>query len=129
MFIAKHIDQNNDKKELQTMSKYFPEAIESLPIADIAIRGLTAFLSQGQNHQIIFMEFEEDVDLPEHEHESQYGIVLEGMIELTIGGVRNIYAKGDRYYIPAGTKHFGRIYAGYADVTFFNEKSRYKERI
>jgi len=46
------------------------------------------------------MEFSEDVDLPEHSHESQWGIVLEGEIELIIGGVKNRYKKGDRYFIP-----------------------------
>lgn len=110
------------------MSKNFPESIVKLPLADIPIKGLTAFLSQGSNHQILFMEFEEDVDLPEHKHESQYGIVLEGKIELTIDGVKNTFVKGDRYYIPAGVNHFGKIYAGYADVTFFNEKGRYKKK-
>lgn len=110
------------------MSKNFPEVIENLPLADIPLKGLTAFLSQGENHQILFMEFEENVDLPEHQHESQYGIVLEGKIELVIDGMKNTYVKGDRYYIPAGVKHYGKIYAGYADVTFFNEKGRYKEK-
>ena len=72
------------------------------------------------------MEFNEDVELPEHSHESQYGIVLEGRIDLIIGGVKNSYVKGDRYFIPKGVKHSGKIYAGYADITFFNERYRYK---
>ncbi|AOT72327.1 cupin domain-containing protein [Geosporobacter ferrireducens] len=110
------------------MSKIFPEVIKNLPEADIPLDGITAFLSQGDQHQIIFMEFEKDVDLPEHEHESQYGIVLEGKIELTIDGVKNTFVKGDRYYIPSGVKHFGKIFAGYADMTFFNEKDRYSKK-
>jgi len=110
------------------MSKYFPESIVDLPIADIPIKGLTAFLSQGTNHQILFMEFEEDVNIPEHKHESQYGIVLEGKIELTIDVVKNTFVKGDRYYIPAEVKHYGKIFAGYADITFFNERDRYKKK-
>ncbi|SNS74002.1 Cupin domain-containing protein [Anaerovirgula multivorans] len=110
------------------MSKIFPEVIKNLPEADIPLDGITAFLSQGDQHQIIFMEFEKDVDLPEHEHESQYGIVLEGKIELTIDGAKNTFVKGDRYYIPSGVKHFGKIFAGYADITFFNEKGRYSKK-
>ncbi len=74
------------------------------------------------------MEFNEDVELAEHTHESQYGIVLEGKIELTINGVKKTYQKGDRYYIPKGIKHSGKIYAGYADITFFNEKNRYNPK-
>ncbi len=73
------------------------------------------------------MEFEKDVILPEHSHESQYGIVLEGKIELTINKNTKTYSKGDRYFIPKGTLHSGKIYAGYADMTFFNERDRYKK--
>lgn len=107
------------------MSKIFPKPVLQLPEADIPIEGIKAYLSQSDTHQIIFMEFDQDVDLPEHTHESQWGIVLEGKIELVIDGVKKIYEKGDRYYIPEGVKHYGRIFAGYADMTFFNQKDRY----
>lgn len=110
------------------MSTIFPESIINLPEANIPLEGLTAYLSQGDNHQILFMEFDEDVELAEHSHDSQYGIVLEGKIELTIDGVKNTYQKGDRYYIPKSVKHSGKIFAGYADITFFNEKDRYKKK-
>lgn len=104
----------------------FPEAIRNLPEADISLRGCRAHLAQGDNHQILFMEFEEDVELSEHSHAAQWGMVLEGEITLNINGIENTYTKGDKYYIPAGIKHSGKIYAGYADITFFDEKSRYK---
>ncbi len=110
------------------MSKIFPEPVKNLPDPDIPLKGISAHLSQGENHQIIFMEFAEDIDLQEHSHESQWGIVLEGKIELIIDGVRNIYIKGDRYFIPKDVKHSGKIFAGYADMTFFNQKDRYKEK-
>lgn len=107
------------------MKTIFPEPILNLPQADIPIKGVNAYLSQSDNHQIIFMEFSEDVDLTEHSHASQVGIVLEGKIDLVIDGVKSTYQKGDRYFIPNGVKHSGKIYAGYADITFFNEKDRY----
>lgn len=52
----------------------FPELVLSLTEADIPIKGVKAYLSQGDNHQIIFMAFSQDADLPEHEHESQWGL-------------------------------------------------------
>lgn len=107
------------------MSIIFPQPIRELPEADIPLEGIKAYLSQSDSHQIIFMEFGNDVDLPEHSHAAQIGIVLEGSIELTIGGEKSVYTKGDRYYIPEGVLHSGKIYAGYADVTFFNEPGRY----
>lgn len=74
------------------------------------------------------MRFEKDADLPEHSHAAQVGFVLNGTIELTIGGMKNIYHKGDIYCIPKGVKHSGKIHAGYADITYFNQSDRYKEK-
>ena len=111
------------------MQDLFPDVIRALPEADIPFNGIRAYLSQGEDHQIIFMEFSEDVELPEHAHESQWGIVLEGKIGLVIGGVKQTFQKGDRYFIPKGVKHSGRIFAGYADMTYFNQADRYKEKV
>ncbi len=110
------------------MRGIFPEPISKLPQADIPLEGLKAYLSQAPDHQIVFMEFEKDVVLPEHSHASQYGIVLEGKIDLVIGGVSYTFVKGDRYVIPGGVLHSGKIYAGYADVSFFDEADRYKAK-
>ena len=107
------------------MDQVFPDPIRNLPEADIPLDGLTAYLSQSDNHQILFMEFEKDVDLPEHSHADQVGIVLEGKIELVIDGEQLCFTKGDRYQIPEGVRHSGKIYAGYSDITFFNEPNRY----
>ena len=107
------------------MANLFPEPIRNLPEADMPFANYEAYISQGENHQIIFMQFGEDIDLPEHAHECQWGIVLEGKIELIINGEKNTYIKGDRYFIGKGVKHSGKIFAGYADMTFFNQKDRY----
>jgi quercetin dioxygenase-like cupin family protein len=107
------------------MSTLFQQPIRDLPEADIPLEGIKAYLSQSDSHQIIFMEFEKEVILPEHAHAAQIGFVLEGKIELTVGGEKFTYAKGDRYYIPEGVAHSGKIFAGYADITFFDEPNRY----
>ncbi len=107
------------------MPPVFPDPILKLPEADIPLEGITAYLSQADTHQVIFMSFEKDVDLPEHAHAAQVGFVLEGRIDLTIGGDTRTYTRGDRYTIPAGIPHSGRIYAGYADITFFDQPDRY----
>lgn len=106
----------------------FPEAIKKLPKADIPMKGCLAYLSQGEDSQTLFMEFEEDIEIKEHSHAAQWGIVLEGKITLNINNIEKTYTKGDRYYIPANVSHFGKIYAGYADITFFDDKERYKTK-
>ncbi|MHC4259503.1 MAG: cupin domain-containing protein [Planctomycetota bacterium] len=110
------------------MSEVFPEPIRDLPEADIPLAGLKAWLSQAENHQILFMEFSEDVEVPEHSHESQWGVVLEGRVDLTIEGVKRTYSRGDRVFIPKGAKHSAKICAGYADISFFAQKDRYKAK-
>jgi mannose-6-phosphate isomerase-like protein (cupin superfamily) len=114
------------------MKEIFPAPIRNLPEADIPLKGIKAYLSQSDNHQILFMQFSENVDLPEHSHAAQVGIVLEGKIDLVVEGKKHAYTKGDRYYIPEGTKHSGKVCSGYADISFFAEPARYsltKERI
>ena len=108
------------------MESFFPEPIMNLPKADIPIEGLDAYLSQGVDHQLVFMQFDKDAELPEHAHAAQVGFVLAGMIELTIDGVTKRFGKGDVYHIPAGVKHSGRIFWGYSDITFFAEAHRYR---
>jgi quercetin dioxygenase-like cupin family protein len=90
--------------------------------------GLKAYLSQSDDHQIIFMEFSEDVIVPEHSHESQWAVVLEGRIDIVIGGEERKLGKGDQYFIPGGVRHSAKAYAGYADVTFFDQKDRYQKK-
>ena len=106
----------------------FPEPIRGLPQADVPLAGVTAYLSQSDNHQILFMTFEEDVEVPEHSHGPQWSVVLEGRIELVIGGVENVFTKGDRYFIAEGVRHSGFIHAGYADISWFGDKGRYRAR-
>ncbi|MFX1420365.1 MAG: cupin domain-containing protein [Promethearchaeota archaeon] len=108
------------------MSEIFPEPILKLPRADIPIDGLKAYIAQGEHFQILYMEFEKDVIIEEHSHESQWGVILEGQIDLTIEGKEFVFKKGHRYFIPEGVKHSAKIYKGYADVTYFNQKDRYK---
>jgi quercetin dioxygenase-like cupin family protein len=110
------------------MSSIFPEPITSLPQADIPLAGIKAFLLQADKQQVVFMEFEEDVELPEHAHAAQVGFVLRGKIELNVNDVVKSYERGDIYCIPADTRHSGRIHAGYADITFFDAPERYRPK-
>ena len=106
----------------------FPKPITDLPIADIPLAGVRGYLSQSKDHQIVFMQFSEDVELPAHSHNEQWGVVLEGRIKLMIAGKKHEFGRGDRYYIPANVPHSAKIFAGYADITFFNSPDRYGHR-
>jgi len=72
------------------------------------------------------MSFENDVEIPEHSHGAQWGVILDSEIELTIGGKKYTFKKGDTYFIPEGVKHRAKIKQGYKDITLFDQKDRYK---
>jgi quercetin dioxygenase-like cupin family protein len=106
----------------------FPEIITRLPAAELPIAGVTSYLFQGEHQQFIFMSFDEDVEVPEHSHEAQWGVVLDGRIELSISGDRRVLGKGDIYFIPKGVPHSARINRGYKDLTLFDQKDRYRPK-
>ena len=107
---------------------FFPEIITNLPEADIPIKGLRSHLFQCENQQFVFMGFENDIEVPEHSHEAQWGVVLDGETELTIDGKKCNLTKGDTYFIPEDAKHSAKIKKGYKDLTLFNQKDRYKTK-
>jgi quercetin dioxygenase-like cupin family protein len=110
------------------MTTIFPVPIMALPEADIPIKGAKGYLSQGDGHQIIYMHFSEDVELVEHAHRAQWGIILDGKVDLDIGGIMRTYGKGQNYFVPGGVKHHGHIYAGLTVVEFFDQADRYRRK-
>ncbi|MBU1707930.1 cupin domain-containing protein, partial [bacterium] len=81
------------------MNSEFPEFIEGLPEADLPFDGLRGWLLQSDSGQILFNESAVEVLVPEHSHGEQWGVVIDGKIELTIGLQTQIYRRGDTYFI------------------------------
>lgn len=106
----------------------FPAFLQDLPEADLPFEGLRGWLLSSENGQVLFNESDVDLDVPEHSHGDQWGIVIAGRIELTIGGTTNTYRKGDTYFIPAGAQHSARIHAGFRAVDYFSDSGRYKAK-
>jgi len=107
----------------------YPEVITCLPEADIPFEGVKAWILQSDARQLVFFEFEADADVPEHSHGyPQWGMVIDGKMELTISGKPRICEKGDEYVIPAGAKHRAKFLSKTRVMDFFSEKSRYKPK-
>ena len=111
------------------MIDVFPNFIKKLPLTSIEIEGCESYLLQSEKQQIVFMKFNKEVELPEHNHECQWEIVLEGEVDVWIDSVRKKYIKGDRFYIPSKTPHKAKIYSGYSSIIIFNQKDRYGKKI
>lgn len=106
----------------------FPPFVKNLPEADLPFEGLRGWLLESAAGLVMFNESDIEVTVPEHSHGDQWGIVIDGEIELTIGDARRTYRKGDTYFIPSGTPHRAKIYPGFRAVDYFADKDRYRKR-
>ncbi len=103
----------------------YPDIIHSLPEIDLPLADVSGYLLQGENNQLVFFDFKEETLIPEHSHGAQWGIVVDGSIEMTIGEETKTYRKGDSYFIPSKTPHSGIAKKGFKAIDFFEDKGRY----
>ncbi len=107
----------------------YPKVITSLPQADVMIEGVKAWILQGRKHQLVFFEFKPGTKVPEHSHDyDQWGMLIEGKMQLVINGEARKLEKGDDYVIPARTKHLATFQSKTRVMDFFSEEARYKEK-
>lgn len=107
-------------------SSVFPAFVRSLPEADLPFVGLRGWLLQAESGQILFNESEVEVNVHEHSHGNQWGVVIDGKIDLTIGDKVRTCSRGETYFIPAGTPHRARIYPGFRAVDYYADGNRYR---
>jgi quercetin dioxygenase-like cupin family protein len=105
-----------------------PDMITRLPEADLPYPAAAVKTSvlQSAHGQLVFFQIFKDVEIPAHSHKGQWGTVLEGQVELTIGGKTQTYGPGNSYYIPPGVVHSARAPAGAKVIDFFEEPDRYR---
>jgi quercetin dioxygenase-like cupin family protein len=113
-------------KILRKMDPFYPHEITGLPEADIPFDGVRGWLFQGRDHQIVFFEIELIGEVAPHSHGAQWGVVFEGEMEMTIGGVKRTYMKGDMYFIPEGVVHSARFNMKTWLMDFFADVDRYR---
>ena len=106
----------------------YPELIENLPDVDLDMPGVRAKLLQGVDNQLVFFEIEPIGAIPPHAHGAQWGVVIEGELELTISGETRTYQPGDSYFIPAGSTHEARVKTRVRAVDVFDEVDRYRPK-
>jgi quercetin dioxygenase-like cupin family protein len=104
----------------------FPEFVTSLSEVELPFAGARGWLIQGDRNQVVFVEFAEAVDVPEHSHQEQWEIVLSGFLVLCMDGKKREYRAGEAFFVSAGTPHAASVQAGYRAVIVFNEPGRYR---
>jgi quercetin dioxygenase-like cupin family protein len=108
------------------MTEPFPEFIRELPMVDSPLASLRGFMLQTGQALAMFYEIPDGVEVPEHAHGAQWGVVLEGSVEFTIGGETRTYGRGDTYYVPHGVAHRAVLSRGFVGIDVFADADRYQ---
>ena len=106
----------------------YPGFVKQFPEVDVPLEGVRGWLSQAEQHQIAFFEIEPIGTIPLHSHGAQWGIVVEGEMDLTIGGETKRYGPGDSYHIPAGVEHGATFLSRVRAIDVFADAHRYKPK-
>jgi quercetin dioxygenase-like cupin family protein len=103
----------------------YPPMIEKLPEIDLPVPGVQGRLFQGSGMQAVFFSVDSTAEIPPHAHQAQWGVVLDGEMELTVDGLTRRCGRGDSYYIPSGAVHAVRILSPLKALDVFDEPARY----
>ncbi|MFZ5584795.1 MAG: cupin domain-containing protein [Thermodesulfobacteriota bacterium] len=106
----------------------YADFIKRLPRADLPVAGVDAYLLSAPQAQAAFFVLPAGASVPPHAHGEQWGIIVEGDIELTIGGVTHLLKRGDSYYIGDQVVHSGVTHNGCLAIDVFADPGRYKAR-
>lgn len=104
----------------------YPDMIRRLPEIDIAFEGVRGWLFQGNRNQTVYFDIQPVGEIPPHSHCDQWGLVLEGEMDLTIDGETKTYRKGDRYFIPEGVVHSAVFGTRVQVIDVFGSPNRYR---
>lgn len=110
------------------MDYRFADFIEKLPQADVPFPGVETRLMQGINTQAVFFRIPAGAKVPPHSHTAQWGVVVSGTMEITIGGVKKTCGPGDAYTIADGEIHEVTCLTDIVAIDFFDGPARYKAK-
>ena len=106
----------------------YPTFFHRMPLADLPVTTAEACMVASDDALVIFFDFKEETVIPPHAHGAQWGVVIEGSFELTVGGETRTVGPGDTYDIPRGVEHSARVPAGVRLIDVFEEAGRYKPK-
>jgi quercetin dioxygenase-like cupin family protein len=103
----------------------FPDFIRSCAEIEVPLPGVRGWMIQGGEQQVVFVEFDQTVEVPQHSHAAQWEFPVAGSALLRMEGETTEYQAGENFYIPPGVPHAATVNAGYRAVIIFDEPSRY----
>ena len=81
-----------------------PDFIKECPQIELPFAGARGWLVQGEGRQVVWIEFTETVDVPEHTHQEQWEFVLAGRVELKCEGCLKWSRPGTTSSLPRANR-------------------------
>ena len=106
----------------------FPEVFAKMPESDAPFCGIRMRLLRRPTASAIFTEATDAASAPEYAHGAQWGIVVDGEMELTIGGATRTYQKGEEYTTLARVVHGAKLRPGTRVIDVFDDPDWYRPR-
>lgn len=108
----------------------YPAFMKQFPLLDIPFPAdvVEAHAIRSDAGLVVYFDVHKDCSVPPHSHLGQWGMLIDGEIELTVDGVTRTCRKGDTWDIPAGVVHSAVMKAGAKVMDIFEEPDRYKLR-
>lgn len=108
----------------------YPDFMKRFPLLDIPFPAdaVEAHALRSDAGLVVYFDVHKDCTVPPHSHLGQWGMLIDGEIELTVDGVTRTCRKGDTWDIPAGVVHSAVLKAGSKVMDVFEEPDRYKLR-
>lgn len=110
------------------MAEPFPDFIRRLPMVDSPLASLRGWMQRTEQALTMFYEIPDGVEVPEHAHGAQWGVVIQGTVEFRIAGETRTYGRGDTFSIEAGVPHSATISPGYVGIDVFADADRYRAK-
>jgi quercetin dioxygenase-like cupin family protein len=79
-----------------------------------------AFKLEAQDCDVLFASYPKGTVIAPHDHETEnVGVITQGELILSVGGVERRYRAGDWYHIPARALHSARFEVDSSEIEFW----------
>lgn len=97
--------------------KHFPDLIRQLPDFD---GPFDAFRLAATGCDVLFASYPAGTEIESHTHPTEnVGVITEGELFLTVGGVESCYGPGDWYHVKANEEHAARFEVPTSEIEFW----------
>jgi quercetin dioxygenase-like cupin family protein len=103
-----------------------PDIITKLPEIDIRNDSIKGYLIQGEMSQSVFFLAKAGTKIPDHTHADEWGIVIDGEFEISVGSDKKVYRKGDTFFVPADALHSGYFITNAFSFHVVDDKGYFK---